>query len=280
MSVTSDGATMPRGEGPPRHTFRSADGLTWRYDVYGSGPPLLAVHGLASDSSAWDLIAARLSNHQVYSVDLPGYSLRSSRVHPPSLATLALGLDELMQTQGVDRYALLGHSMGAAVALHVALMFPRQISAMVLIAPGGLGPGVHPVLRLMGTRAGQELLGISYRLGLDKRAGAELPAHTKAAIRSLKSRAARAQLRRAIRKVLESNTEEARDSFQEVTSRIPTLVLWGVEEAVLPADHFGNINEYLPGAQIVTIPRAAHAPHRTQPEATADVIRDFIDPQT
>jgi len=136
---------------PPLGRFIAIDGERIHYLDQGdssnaNGPPLLLIHGLTGQlrhftHSLYD----RLKNdYRVVLVDRPGsgYSTRAPRT-PATLAVQATTIAHFAEAIGLDRPLVVGHSLGGAVALSLALNFPEQVGGLALIAPA-----THPPRRV------------------------------------------------------------------------------------------------------------------------------------
>lgn len=262
----------------------------WNVDDSGSGSPILLVHGLGTDSGAWDRVAPRLAeNHRVITVDLPGYSLRSLGDTVPSAADLAAGLDAVLTRLGVASAVLVGHSFGGAVCLLTAHHFPTRCDGLVLIAPGGFGVELNPVVPLMGTRAGARILralysprasraieriaaGVQSRPTVDRVRIAELME----TYDRLRSEEARERFRASVRESLALNAGIDRTQIV-INSRIPILVLWGREDRVLPPWQAKNVTTMLPWSTVHLLDKAGHTPHRSAPGDVLREIENFAD---
>lgn len=114
------------------------------YDVSGSGPPLILVHGLASSRRAWDLIAPGLSHDfTVYAVDLPGHgdSTPLPGVDVATPAVMARVLGGFMKAQGIERAHLVGNSLGGWTVLEAAA--DGRARSVVALCPAGLWDPIH-----------------------------------------------------------------------------------------------------------------------------------------
>jgi len=129
----------PTGESPkPQECWAKVGELEVRYlDWGGDGPPVMALHGLASSGHWYDLVAPMLARHfRVIAPDQRGHgktSQATSGYDWQSLATDAVGL---MDHLGFDRAAVLGHSWGCNVASNVAARYSQRIKRLVMIDGG------------------------------------------------------------------------------------------------------------------------------------------------
>lgn len=123
---------------PPRGQFVTIGGDRIHYVEQGSGPPIVIVHGLGGQllNFAYLSMADLARDHRVILIDRPGagYSTRgaqSSALITAQAATVA----DFIETLKLEQPLLVGHSLGGAIALAVALNHPRSIGRLALIAP-------------------------------------------------------------------------------------------------------------------------------------------------
>ena len=101
---------------------------------------LVAIHGLGSASTAWDLVQPELSKHfEFITLDLPGHGQAAM---PATLDMTPAAISELLiselQNYGVDKFHLIGNSLGGWIALEMAAAFPKQVLSVTGVAPAGL----------------------------------------------------------------------------------------------------------------------------------------------
>ena len=124
--------------------FRTSDGGEFAYVEQGSGKArLLFVHGWQADRTVWNGIVAELGpGTRSVAVDLRGSGASSDAGGPYNLEWFAADLRELVEALGIGPLVVVGHSMGATVALRLAVDAPELVSGLILIAPvpaGGAG---------------------------------------------------------------------------------------------------------------------------------------------
>jgi pimeloyl-ACP methyl ester carboxylesterase len=274
-----------------RHEETRLHGRRISYLTAGEGPVLLAVHGIASDSQAWraalPLLARRAT---VIAPDLPGHGASAKAPGDYSLGSLASSLRDLLVKLGHERATLVGHSLGGGVAMQFSYMFPERTERLVLVSSGGLGRSVNPLLRAA-TLPGSELviaatIGPITALG---RAGA-------AAVRrlglrfspdlgevgrgfaTLADREGRVAFLDTLRSVVNFSGQrvDASDRLY-LASGIPTLLLWGERDPIIPAGHGRRAQERMPGSRLVTFADSGHFPQIDDPHRFAATVLEFLE---
>jgi pimeloyl-ACP methyl ester carboxylesterase len=260
--------------------------------VAGSGDPIVLVHGLGTDSSAWDRVAQSLTQrHRVVSIDLPGYSLRSTVEEVPQATELADYIDALLEELQIPRAVLVGHSFGGAICLITAHRHPERVAGLTLVAPGGFGSELNPFLPLLGTGVGSRLLRALYgprtsrtieRIAarFEARAAAESRVRLAELMETydrLRTEKAREQFRTSVRRSLALNASPDRRQYAQIDPQIPILILWGRDDRVLPSWQATNAQTLLPWSVVHLIDGAGHTPHRSHAVQTAREIGTFAD---
>jgi pimeloyl-ACP methyl ester carboxylesterase len=136
---------------PPLGNFIEIDGARIHYLDEGSGPPLVLVHGLGGQMHNFthSLLDRLKHNHRVIILDRPGsgYSTRARKASA-ALGVHAKTIAGLIEKLGLDRPLIVGHSLGGAIALMLALDHPQKIGGLALLAPAThVGTTVPPMFR-------------------------------------------------------------------------------------------------------------------------------------
>jgi pimeloyl-ACP methyl ester carboxylesterase len=122
---------------PPLGTIVELDGEKIHYVDRGSGSPIVMIHGLAGNLRhfTYALVDRLATDFRVIAVDRPGsgYSTRSHKT-PATLGAQAATIARLMQTLGLNRPLVAGHSLGGAVSLALALDYPDHVGGLALIS--------------------------------------------------------------------------------------------------------------------------------------------------
>ncbi|MGC8640878.1 MAG: alpha/beta fold hydrolase [Isosphaeraceae bacterium] len=116
----------------------TANGLTFHVQQAGSGPDVVLIHGLTGDLSIWFLaraVGALAASHRVTVYDLRGHGYSDAPAEGYTSGDHARDLIALLDVLGIDRASLVGHSFGAVIAMHAAVLTPHRIEALVLSDP-------------------------------------------------------------------------------------------------------------------------------------------------
>jgi pyruvate dehydrogenase E2 component (dihydrolipoamide acetyltransferase) len=161
--TAADDASAPAANTP---RLTEAGGKRLRYLDIGTGdPPILLIHGFGADLNTWMFNQPVLAERRrTVALDLSGHG-GSTKVLDFALdaAGFAADIDHLLAALAIDRVHLVGHSMGAAIALSFAMSQPDRVASLTLIAPAGLGHEINAAfidgfVRMERRRDAQEVL--------------------------------------------------------------------------------------------------------------------------
>lgn len=254
-------------------------------------PAIVLIHGITSTSATWERVLAPLgAHHRVVAPDLFGHGESAKPRGDYSLGAFASGLRDLLGALGIDSATIVGHSLGGGVAMQLSYQFPELTERLVLVDSGGLGPEVSPLLRAAtlpgaevvlplltrpgllnaGASAGQLLSRLGLQVGTDLREMARGHA-------SLADRGARQAFLSTLRAIVDVGGQrvDARDRLY-LASELPTLIVWGERDPIIPAVHGHDAHRLIPGSRLELFPTAGHFPHVEEPHLFADVLSRFI----
>ena len=268
------------------HGYRRA------YVKAGSGPALLLIHGIGDSSDTWRPVVEQLAEHYtVIAPDLLGHGRSEKPRADYSVAGYANGMRDLLSVLGVDTVTVVGHSLGGGVAAQFAYQFPDRCERLVLVGSGGVGRTVSPLLRVAtvpGIEALMPLLGLP-PIRFASRLGAELLRVFDTAlgrdaeeILAVFDSLPDTEARRVILRTLRSSVDW---SGQVITmldraylvEGVPTLIVWGRRDAIIPLGHGRLIHAVMPGSEFEVFDEAGHFPHHTDPSRFVRVLREFME---
>ena len=130
-------AIAPAAAQQPTTGFASVNGLEMYYEIHGMGEPLVLLHGAyMSIPSNWAaLIPALSENHRVIAVELQGHGHTSDADRPISYEGMADDVAALLDYLAIETADLFGYSMGANVAMQVAVRHPGKVDQLIAASP-------------------------------------------------------------------------------------------------------------------------------------------------
>ena len=225
------------------------------YRSAGTGNPLVLIHGHAASGAAWQRVLPFLAQHyQVIRVDLPGYG-RSQFTGPWRLRAIAPLLIRWLQQMDLQPVALIGHSMGGAIATHLTASAPELVDRLMLVNAAGLP--LHASLPTLAARS----VSTFFQPGNGSYFPQELFDHLLTSPRILWQSA------------LEVVTCDLRAELASVA--VPTLIIWGEHDLLLPRIGY-ELHKALPHAKFVAIPGCGHRPMLGQPAVFSQIVLRFL----
>jgi pimeloyl-ACP methyl ester carboxylesterase len=256
----------------------------------GSGPALLLLHGMTNSSQTWEGVAPYLSDRfTLIAPDLLGHGESATPRGDYSLGAHASGARDILTALGIERATVVGHSLGGGIAMQFAYQFPERCERLVLVSSGGLGREVHVVLRaaaLPGAdfvlplltsagllSVGRGVGGVLRRLGLPPSEDLDVLGRGFASLDSAGSRQA---FLHTVRAVIEPGGQRvSAQSRLALAALLPTLIVWGERDSIIPVAHGVAAHEAMPGSRFEVFPGAGHMPHDADPERFAALLVDF-----
>jgi pimeloyl-ACP methyl ester carboxylesterase len=262
------------------------------FRMAGDGPLIVLIHGITSTSEVWLDVMARLAErYTVVAPDLLGHGGSAKPRGDYSLGAYASGARDLLGLLGFERGTVVGHSLGGGIALQFAYQFPEYCERLVLVSSGGLGTEVHLMLRaaaLPGSELVLPLIAPGWAIGagttvasfLERfgfKAGPDL-AEAARGYASLADGKARSAFVHTLRAVvdLEGQRVSATDRLY-LAERIPTLLIWGSADPIIPAQHGREAQERIPGSRLVEFPGTGHWPQLDDPDRFVAELSDFVE---
>jgi pyruvate dehydrogenase E2 component (dihydrolipoamide acetyltransferase) len=260
-----------KGEGgAPEPQTVEAGGRRFRYLKAGpdAGVPILLLHGFGADMTTWMFNQAALAEERpVYALDLPGHGGSEKAVGDGSAKTLAAAVLDFMDAAGIGRAHLVGHSLGGAIAVEIALVAPDRVTALTLIAPAGFGREISQefIEGFIGETRARKLRPVLEMLVAD-------PAMVtgdmvEEVLKFKRLDGAVAALRAVADANFKGNTQRfsLREKLGDI--RVPVRIVWGETDRVLPPTHMEGLP---PNVGVTRIAGAGHIPHM---EKAAEVNR-------
>lgn len=244
-----------------------------------SDRPLVFIHGLGGSLSSWQFLMGGLSGaHRMTALDLPGHG-NSSKNAPSevdySVPGLASDIAAALGSSKRKPAVVVGHSMGGAVAMQLAIDHPELIAGLVLIDSAGLGASISDELvQLMAGKPGADTARALLTLffadkklvndrGIEEMAGFQQDGGWEAQQALAKAAFPGGRQHSALR-----------DSLSRIDK--PVLLIWGENDRVIPlADAVAALSDF-PDALLKVLPNIGHVPQVEQPATVATAVDRFV----
>jgi pimeloyl-ACP methyl ester carboxylesterase len=253
-------------------TSRDAPALPCRRA--GAGEVLVLVHGYLGGSRQWAAeIESWRKQFDVVAIDLAGYGDARHLAAPTDMATHARSVLSTLDGLGIDRFHLLGHSMGGMVAQEIVHLAPRRVARLVLYGTGPLGsiPGRFETMARSRERLAEE--------GVERTARRIcatwlLAREASPAYKPLAALAASASAQAAEAGLWAMEAWDGRDRLATISQ--PTLVVWGEHDRSYSWPQVESLWRGIPGASLAVLPACAHALHLERPALFHTLVSEFL----
>ena len=240
----------------------------------GSGPVLVMVHGYLGGARQWAREIAHLSDRfDVIAPNLPGFGAAGDRAGCTSIEGMARAVLERLDTLGVDRFSLMGHSMGGMVVQEMARMRPDRITRLVLYGTGPLGlmpDRFEPIAVSM-----ERLLADGVEKTIRRIGATWFKKGTEASNYPLLCEiGAEANMQAAENALYAMAAWDGRGALKGLT--MPTLVVWGDADRSYRWPQVETLWTNLPDVRLSVIPGTAHAAHLEKPKIFHSLLDDFL----
>ena len=249
---------------------------------YGKGPiKLVAIHGLGSASTAWDLVSPQLSERfEFITLDLPGHGnafmLANKSMNPVRISKIIV---EELHAIGIEKFHLIGNSLGGWIALEMAAAFPEHVLSVTGVAPAGLWlkPKTHrngelAVSRIM-ARATYRFAGVISHFKFMRAIGFKLVSPQWEKFSPETCAKAAVAMGSATGYYLLWDAFLGNRFDKQISEKIPVTIIFGDTDLTLPAENSQEKSLAPKHSRWVSLPQSGHAPMWDQVDA---VVRETI----
>lgn len=225
---------------------------------YGAGDPVVLLHGLSGSQRWWRYTVPALAReYEVHVLDLVGHGRSRRAPRQPTIPEMAALVRAWIERIGIDRPHLVGHSMGGQIAIHIAAG-DLALRSLTLVDAAGLPRRVtlREITRFMAGVLPPRAWGVPHfipTIWLD---------------------AMRAGPRSLLRAGLHILNDDVTPLLPRI--RVPTLVVWGALDPLLPMEHGRRIADAILGARFVVFEDAAHNVMCDRPAEFNQLLLDFL----
>jgi 2-succinyl-6-hydroxy-2,4-cyclohexadiene-1-carboxylate synthase len=268
-----------------RSSLLDVDGLRWHVTTRGRGPTVLLLHGFTGRGTSWGRLATNLAlRYRVVAPDLPGHG-RTATPSEPSRASVERTADDLaamVSERGWAPAHVIGYSLGARIAIRLAVEHPEVVRTLVLESPSaGMATESDRAARRDADEArATRLERHGIRAFVDEwerepvfASQVALPEGRAARLRAQRLHNRPDGLAMSLRGAGQGSMEPLHDRLGEV--RAPALVIAGALDAI-GCPRAASIAAAIPGARFEPLERAGHAPHLETPAAFRRLVLSFL----
>ncbi len=233
-----------------------------------SGPHLVLIHGAGGEVRCWPATwrlaaaaqgsvglsisrdSARITNHSIYAIDLPGHG-RSPGPALDTIDSLADTVEQFIEAQGIERVVIVGHSMGGAIALTLAARNNPRIAGQIIVASAAKIGVTDDILKGLKSDF-EKTVDFIVKYSFDRASGPFFPKKAREYTLATGADATHADF-------LACSTFDMRSQLGDIA--LPTLVIAAENDRMIPHKHSAGLVEALPNGQLETFTDCGHYPH-------------------
>jgi 2-hydroxy-6-oxonona-2,4-dienedioate hydrolase len=257
---------------PPPERIATVYGQNIHYFDAGQGPVVILLHGLGAVKEIWlGNFGALAAKYHVYAIDQIGFGKSDKPLFDYRIATFSDFLYGFMKTQNFSKATLVGNSLGGWIALEFATAHPDMVDKLVLVDSAGLpwqtsGPAINlNPASLAATRTMLESLFYNKKIVTD-------------------DFVQQVFIARAVNNdgyTIQSTVAgfSAENQFEDKklgSLHVPTLVVWGHDDQLIPLSSGQKLRDSIPGAKLVVFDQCGHVPQIEKPADFNKAVLDFL----
>lgn len=270
--------------------FIKIDNFNLHYKEYGdSENVILLIHGFGASTYSFRDIFKPLSNYyKVYAIDLPGFGLtervpsKNLSFNPYSRSGQVEVIKKFLDSLGVKKVIILGHSMGGGVATYFTIKYP-QYTEKLIIEDGAIFESVmgEGLVKFLKTFFGKFLWPPLVKILVNQIARLKDIAYydksliTEEVFNQYKKVLNAKNWDKGLYEIVISqeklNLEESLDKIE-----IPTLIVWGEFDKVISVEMGYKLNKLIKNSELKIINNCGHVPHEEKPEEFLNILFEFI----
>jgi pimeloyl-ACP methyl ester carboxylesterase len=248
-------APMPT---PAETGYAPVNGIQMFYAVYGSGDPVLLIHGGLGHADIWASQVATMSkNHKVIVADSRGHGRSTRTEEPYGYDLMASDYLALLDFLKIDKTALVGWSDGGIIGIDIAMSHPERLTRLYAQAANVTVDGVDP-----GVMTNKTFGAYIERCGVDYKKLSKTPDQYDAFVTQISH-------------MWESQPNWTKEQLAKITT--PTAIVTGDHDEAIKREHTEYMASVIPGAKLIILPNASHFAMLQAPDEYTQSALEFID---
>jgi pimeloyl-ACP methyl ester carboxylesterase len=251
----------------------------------GDGPPVLFVHGLGGAWQNWLENLPRVAEERrALALDLPGFGRSEMPNREISINGYGRCVDEFCDQLGLDEVVLVGNSMGGFVAAETTIQFPERVERLALVSAAGIS--ITNLMRRPAQTWGRMAAIFGAYGAANSRAAVTRPVIRHLALGFVMRHPTRLRADLCWEQINAAGTPgfrdaldalldyDFRDRLEEIS--VPTLVVWGKEDMLVPVSDADEYERLIPSARKVLMKDTGHVPMLERPTKFNDCLMEFL----
>lgn len=250
------------------------------FETYGRGRPVLLLHGWLGSWALWrnsfEVLGQSKYQLKVYALDFFGFGESSNKSDEFSVRNFVNLVNEFMDRQGIQKAALVGHSMGGTVSLTVAIEHPERVAKAVVIGSPVNGASLSWLLKLSGNPGFANLIwtfpnlvylflrGYSYFMAND---GAAME-------KMVTSDLSKVSVKPFFQSIATLGATDLRQQVEGLT--LPVMGIYGPKDIIVSPNQAKVLKKHIPHARVEWFENSGHFPMMDEPERFHTVLVDFL----
>lgn len=275
---------IPLEEAARNGSFKNIEGKKVHYIVKGRGEAVILIHGLGDSYHSWRFNIDSLSRHfKVCALDLKGFGFSEKpKDEDYSIKGFAHFVAKFMDALGIEKAFVIGHSMGGAIALELALDFPERVKKLVLVDNVGYRPKGSILFGIIFYMAklpaiGETLIAPQWKFLIKNRVGSAYYDKifvTDERIEEFKKARSTEGGKRGLLSTIRAMNFSVGHRIKHITQ--PTLIVWGKEDKLISVDMASRYKKDIKNSRVKIFPQCGHNPHEEKAQEFNQLVIDFL----
>ncbi len=252
------------------------------YEAYGSGPPVILLHGWLGSWALWQPTMEALGKrHRCYALDFWGFGDSGKKRESYAVADFMELVRQFMDALGIISAPLVGHSMGGTTSLGTTILYPERVRKVAVIGSPVVGTSLAAMLKFSGSpflqRAAQGKLEPLVRWFLMRGLKLYAPLVTRAPEKwwsLLEKDVSAMTVASFVTSIGSLHHTDLRPRLQEI--KVPTLGIYGKRDIIVHPKQYEPLRAGVPHARIEIREQSGHFPMLDEPDAYLEIIQSFL----
>jgi len=237
------------------------------YEALGKGLPLVFVHGSMNSHVSWNFQRPLSKKYRLILLDLPGHGKSDPLDEEISVELFADYVAEFVRGLGVEKMVAVGHSLGGAICIQLALNYPELLRAVVLVGTGAKLGVLPDILKALKTNFKESVEMAIGGMAFAEKADPEV-------VEMVKNECLKCRPEVAYSDFAACNNFDVRGKISEIS--FPTLIIVGIEDKLTPVKWSRYLNETISNSSLKIIESAGHMVMMEKPEELNQAIQNFL----